>query len=149
MCADTLRDVYSRLPEDDQCQVLYILGQVACACDQEESGNKNSHDYEINTSSKQCSICNQSEISWDPKTVMDAANKLDLLPVLESLLRMPQTQSKRLGAVAMLSLRRLLLHTRDTQSLKLMSSAYGQWCLRGLQNPSRDVRIAAGFVLSA
>ena len=45
----------------------------------------------------------------------------------------------------MVALKRLLIHTANTDYHDLAQSIYGQWCLQALRATARDLRIAAGF----
>lgn len=48
----------------------------------------------------------------------------------------------------MVCLRRLIVHADDQASLDLETSELGKWCLQSLQSSVRELRIAAGLVLS-
>ena len=141
------REPFSRLSESDQCSVLLVIGRIACTHDERlinTMGIVEKHEL-----LEQCLICERPESPNNRKPTSGENDDVDLLPVLKSLLDVPQMHKKRrLGVIAMLTLKRLLSHTRDEKSLSLMTSTYGQWCLQSLQNPARDLRIAAGFVLS-
>ena len=123
-----------------------MLGRLACARDEPLFINP-METVDRYFLTKQCSICERPETLGDRKPTSRESDGIDLLLVLKSLFDVPQTHKKRrLGVVALLTLKQLLSHTREDQSLDLMTSAYGQWCLRALRNPAREMRIAAGFV---
>lgn len=57
-------------------------------------------------------------------------------------------ESRRPRVVAMVALRRIILHSRDADVLDLEKSALGQWCLQSLQSSLRELRIAAGRAIA-
>lgn len=67
-----------------------------------------------------------------------------ILPVFTKLIETPEfVDSKRPRVIAMLVLRKLMLHVEDAQYLDLETSRVGQWCLKALQSSVRELRIAA------
>ena len=142
--ANAPRKSFCRLSEDDQSLVLVRLGQLACARDQRPNISKSSkHNDKI--LSMQCPLCRYPDCLSDQASSNRAGGSVDLLPTLGNLLKLHEIQkNRRLGTMAMLCLKNLLSHTREDKSLDVVNSVYGQWCLRALQNPARDMRIAAG-----
>lgn len=57
-------------------------------------------------------------------------------------------ESRRPRVIAMIALRRLVVHSRDAEMLDLEKSALGQWCLQALQSSLRELRIAAGRAIT-
>lgn len=55
--------------------------------------------------------------------------------------------SKEQRVLLMVALGRYAAHSRKTDTLDLMDSALGKWCLQGLRSSSRELRIAAGQAL--
>lgn len=69
--------------------------------------------------------------------------------IFTSLLNLPAfLESRRPRVVAMIALRRIVLHTKDAEMLDLEKSALGQWCLQALQSSLRELRIAAGRAIT-
>ena len=97
----------------------------------------------------QCSICDSVK-SIEPKSgAKRDVDCDDLLLVIKSLLDLHQMQKQVLPRVVMMrNLRRLLSHTNNASHLDLKNSTFGQWCLRALHSSLRDLRVAAGSVMS-
>lgn len=147
MATDFFSDAFALLSEDDQCSVLSVMGQMACAGDKNQSMGMSFSKDGIKESFEQCLICEHPELVFGGTVLSEPKDRIELLQPFGSLLEMPQTQRmRRVGTVAMLALKGLLSHTREARSLDVKNSVYGQWCLRGLHNPSRDIRVAAGLV---
>ncbi|KAJ0123315.1 protein kinase rad3 [Diaporthe amygdali] len=57
-------------------------------------------------------------------------------------------ESRRPRVVAMIALRRIVVHSKIPDMLDLEKSAIGQWCLSTLQSSLRELRIAAGRAIT-
>lgn len=57
-------------------------------------------------------------------------------------------ESRRPRVVAMIALRRVVLHSQNLEVLDLEKSVLGQWCLQALQSSLRELRIAAGRAIT-
>ncbi|POS80813.1 protein kinase rad3 [Diaporthe helianthi] len=57
-------------------------------------------------------------------------------------------ESRRPRIVAMIALRRIIVHSKSPEMLDLEKSAIGQWCLSTLQSSLRELRIAAGRAIT-
>ncbi|KAI3397802.1 hypothetical protein diail_10335 [Diaporthe ilicicola] len=57
-------------------------------------------------------------------------------------------ESRRPRVVAMIALRRIIVHSKSPDMLDLETSAIGQWCLSTLQSSLRELRIAAGRAIT-
>ena len=140
------RSCYARLTEAEQCLAFSFVGRLACPMAMMSIGNPPDGDGH-NKPIEGCLLCDDHRAPR-PKTLRCEGRRVDESFLLfESLLKVSQVhKSKRPSIAAMAALRHLVSHSEDDKSLDLTESAYGQWCLRALQNPARDMRIAAGSV---
>lgn len=61
-----------------------------------------------------------------------------------TLVKLPRAQKYRRPRVAaMLALKRIVIHTANTDHLDLAASPLGQWCLQALHSSNRELRVAA------
>lgn len=68
--------------------------------------------------------------------------------IFDRILRLPSfLESRRPRVVAMVSLRRILRHSKDPELWDLERSGPGHWCLQSLQSSIRELRLAAGRAL--
>jgi len=145
----SLSESYPQLSESAQCSVFLTVGQLACTSEA-TANDKLGEVAEKPESSRRnarCSICDGRRASAAQITVSECVVATQLLLMYESLLQLPQMQKrKRPTVLAMIALKRLLTHTKDSKCLDLTNSIHGQWCIKALQNPARDIRIAAGSV---
>lgn len=140
---------YLLLSESAQCSVFQAIGQLACISEASAT-IKLTGVAEVSESSKsnaRCSICDGWRASAALNTISKCVVADQLLSIYNSLLQLQQMQKrKRPTVLAVIALKRVLTHTTDSKCLDLTNSIHGQWCLKALQNPARDIRIAAGSV---
>ena len=75
---------------------------------------------------------------------MDSTNAHELFTTLENLVKLYELRKPLTGRIwAMMSLRRMVNHTKDKTYLGLHKAPLGQWCLQSLNSSLREVRIAA------
>lgn len=145
----SLSESYPQLSESAQCSVFLTVSQLACTSEATVT-DKLGEVAEIPASSRgnaRCSICDGWRATASQSTITECVVAAQLLLIYESLLQLPQMQKrKRPTVLAMIALKRLLTHTKDSKCLDLTNSIHGQWCIKALQNPARDIRIAAGSV---
>jgi len=73
------------------------------------------------------------------------AHDAELLGTMEAIHKMEKfTESPKIRALGLETLRRMINHTRDLTHLNLDNSQLGMWCLNLLQSGRRELRIAAG-----
>ncbi len=144
-----LSESYPQLSESAQCSVFLTIGRLACISEANATDKLTGlgEESESSRSNVRCSICDGWRASAALNTTSECVVAAQLLSIYNSLLQLPQMQKrKRPTVLAMIALKRLLTHTKDPKSLDLTNSIHGQWCMKALQNPARDIRIAAGSV---
>ncbi|EXJ80858.1 hypothetical protein A1O3_07144 [Capronia epimyces CBS 606.96] len=133
--SDTAASNFRRLPEDEQCAALELLGTTACQ-------------LAMQSPEGHCQICDPEVESATTSNISAAATKDELLKTLVVLVQNISRQS-RARIAAMVALRRILMHTDLASDLKLGQTPAGDWCLQSLKSSSRDLRIAATRTLQA
>jgi hypothetical protein len=137
------REAYAQLPEKKQCHAIELLSRRFCAADRTLLVDR----LQPNTpTSLRCSWCDLEENS-NVKRLPNIGSKRETQAIFSKLIRTASfISSKRPRVVAMLALRRLVLHADDGDFVDLESSVPGQWCIQSLQSSLRELRIAAGSV---
>lgn len=100
---------FKRLTEDEQCRALDILGTTACK-------------FACNEATNTCRICDEAETHSRRDEVLSTSFEDELLNTLIVLLQNISRHSKS-RVVAMVALRRLIMHTRSAALLKLKSES--------------------------
>ncbi|PSR90721.1 phosphatidylinositol 3 [Coniella lustricola] len=142
---DPLIHKFPLLVESEQCMLIELLTCLPCASDNSltfaQAGTGNP--------TRQCSICVK---QGKQKTPLENHGILVHAAVSRLFFKLSDLpsfrESRRPRVVAMIALRRLILHCRDAQTLDLEQSALGQWCLQSLQSSLRELRIAAGRAIT-
>lgn len=126
-----------------RCSIIELLARIPCAADNSLSLGS------VGQRSLQCSFCSKPDRTaprppcTDPTSVALAGSiftKLICLPAFR--------ESRRPRVVAMIALRRVIVHSKSPDMLDLEKSAIGQWCLSTLQSSLRELRIAAGRAIT-
>lgn len=141
-------DGFNKLTEADRCTTVKDLGFLSCslAGSLDESREFRQSKEWI---SYKCSYCD-ADTTKSPLTVRPYADdrNSELFKTLEVFLKLDKFQmSVGVRVWAIMSLKRMLNHTRDLMHLSLAQSALGRWCLNALQSSRREIRIAAGWVV--
>jgi serine/threonine-protein kinase ATR len=130
------------LSERDQCQAIELLSRISCAAYGALQLKR------VRPSGPFAARCNLCDADTYPKVKQRAAypeSVQDSQAIFSKLIRLPCfVQSGRQRLVAMVALRRLVVHTVDADFLDIESSSPGQWCIQSLQSSIRELRIAAG-----
>jgi serine/threonine-protein kinase ATR len=140
----TVEDI-SELPGDKQCIVIDLLSRLCCAAEgtllYKRRGSKNK--------TLSCDFCGLGVQTGQKPVAGGIAIKKTVQELIADLI---QTQafleSRKPRIITMVILRRLVLHTNDTDFLDLERSIPGQWCLQSLQSSVRELRIAAGKAMA-
>ncbi|PHH65261.1 hypothetical protein CDD81_3120 [Ophiocordyceps australis] len=143
---------FEKATEQQQCDAIELLSRLCCAADESMSTSDS-----INSQyATLCAICDD-ENSTAQKLDSNAV-KAEARMIFTKLIQTPSfLQSKRPRVIAMLALRRLVLHCESQSFLDLdkrgsgdhMESSAGHWCLQSLIKSSvRELRVAAGRTLS-
>lgn len=94
-----------------------------------------------------CSVCDNP--SGLVHSVGSHAAKKEARSLFIKLLQLPAfLESKRPRVVAMIALRRIIVHCDDPAFLDLATPGPGQWCLQSLNSSIRELRIAAGRTIT-
>jgi len=130
---------FQRLAEDDQCHALVLLGYAACQI---------GADY---LSDQTCALCDTDDDMAEVLAKNEALEQDGHEELFKTLLVLVAIipRSSRARVVAMSSLRRLILHSRSADHLKLSQTPVGEWCLQSLRSSSRDLRTTAGRTMQA
>lgn len=138
---------FDKISEAERCTMVKDLGLLSCAlagslAEAPVVGSK------WGWGPYKCSYCD-AEVVKSSSTVRPCADdkNIELFKTLEMFLRLDNFQrSVGVRVWAMMSLKRMLNHTRDLMHLSLAQSALGRWCINALQSSKREIRIAAGYV---
>ena len=126
---------FKRQPELQQCAALEMLGLTACR-------------LAVSLVVEQCPICDERADAQNSSSDTVAHSSQELLKTLLTLIQGISRHS-RARVIAMLSLRRIIMHTQSQEDLKLVQTPAGDWCLQSLKSSSRDLRIIATRTLQA
>ncbi|KAJ4386405.1 serine/threonine-protein kinase M1 [Gnomoniopsis smithogilvyi] len=126
-----------------RCSFIELLTRLSCACD----------DTLILTRAGsgviQCSFCSRQESSEPRPICRDTVTQSLVSIVFTKLVTLASfRESQRSRVVAMIALRRVILHSEDPELFDLEKSVLGQWCLQSLQSSVRELRIAAGRAIA-
>lgn len=125
--------------ENERCSAIDLLTRFTCACDGTLVSTA------VDATITQCTVCLDKDSQERRPECGDTDAKSLVVEILTALLKLPSfLESRRPRVVAMVTLRRVILHSRDPDVLDLEKSALGQWCLQALQSSLRELRIAAG-----
>ncbi|KAL9130247.1 MAG: hypothetical protein Q9217_001540 [Psora testacea] len=133
-------DCYSRLREEDQCQLFQLLGQSACLF---------AYNQELRTDRTfSCRFCDAETTTTRSAAMWRDPEAEEIMRTFTSLIKLCRTpRSRQPRVAAMTALIRLLSHTPNTDHLKLGKSPVGQMCLTALHSSVRELRVAAGRAL--
>ncbi|KAL8729547.1 MAG: hypothetical protein Q9166_004627 [cf. Caloplaca sp. 2 TL-2023] len=143
----TITHSYSDLNETNQCKLLFLLGQMACAGAQSLFPSPSTRRQQ--SAKLDCAICD-SQLPRKPQITRSSSttDSNSLINILANLSKLPQVSKFGKPRVAiMLATRRVLSHCGKQVHLDLTASVLGQCCLQALRSSSRDLRIAAGRTL--
>ncbi|KAL9081035.1 MAG: hypothetical protein Q9157_000351 [Trypethelium eluteriae] len=147
---------FLNLPEAEQMELLNIVARLPCAASVPQKTPESS--ISIPNCSRCETIPSSESVDVEFKRLTRRAWKeqffdkfqaqiLEFFTTLVSSSEFQKTTNLRVQA--MLVIRRLLHHSEFTDCLDLKSSAVGQFCLKSLHSTIRELRIVAGFTLSA
>lgn len=132
------RNKFSKANDRVRCLIIELLTRLLCASDgtlELLSGG---------TAGMQCSHCSNQD-KQEELASRDVGTQAMVAAVFAQLINLPAfRESRRPRVVAMIALRRIVLHSQDLEVLDLEKSVLGQWCLQALQSSLRELRIAAG-----
>lgn len=93
----------------------------------------------------QCSLCSAKGNQESPPAPRDGTVQSLVARIFAKLTSLPSfRESRRPRIIAMIALRRIILHSNDPEILDIERSVLGQWSLQAIQSSLRELRIAAG-----
>jgi serine/threonine-protein kinase ATR len=96
-----------------------------------------------------CSFCDDFKLDSLPPRCLNLKAKTEAYASLENLVRLPSfRESKRPRIFAMMALRRFAKHSIDADFLDMEVSRPAFWCFQSLSSSIRELRIAAGYILT-
>lgn len=126
-----------------RCSFIELLTRLPCACDDTLVLTT------AGTSAMQCLFCSRQDSNEPRPICRDVVNHSLVNRILTKLVASASfRESQRPRVVAMIALRRVILHSEDPETLDLEKSILGQWCLQALQSSVRELRIAAGRAMT-
>ncbi|KAF3768709.1 hypothetical protein M406DRAFT_98727 [Cryphonectria parasitica EP155] len=139
----TTRNCLSEADDPVRCLVLDLLCRLLCASDGTlvlaPAGR----------GEMQCLVCSKRDNESTPPGDQDMATHSAVFSLFVKLISLSSFRiSRRPRVVAMVALRRVILHCSDPDMLDLEKSALGQWCLQALNSSLREFRIAAGRAIA-
>lgn len=137
------RDGFQLADDIVRCSTIQLLTRFICACDGTLIHTT------ADPSLLQCSFCSNKGTQECRPDCQDMPGQSLIVEILTRLIGLPSfLESRRPRVVAMIELRRVILHSADAEVLDLEKSALGQWCLQALQSSIRELRIAAGRAIT-
>ena len=139
------RDSFSTLSQNGQCELLGKLGSVACAGAGALNVEKPGTPFGTEL---RCTICDNDHSETGEKSDKSGniwkTSQFDELQKVATEL-VPQLQRSAKPRIAgMLALRHILMHDPNDDHVRLVSSAFGEWCLHSLRSSVRELRVVAG-----
>ncbi|RCI08728.1 hypothetical protein L249_4681 [Ophiocordyceps polyrhachis-furcata BCC 54312] len=140
---------FEEASDKDQCLAVELLSRICCAADESMSMPSSA----APTAGTRCTICEGNDSAV---TIRSSASKREARTIFCKLIHLPKfLESRRPRVVAMMALRRLVLHCEDSSFLDLEGSGFGDfavtgpghWCLQSLNSSMRELRVAAGRTL--
>ena len=132
--------------DDKKCEIVELLGRAPCAAD----GTLSFHTLETKAQpTMSCSFCSGPKATTSlPPDCTNSRAKSEAYSAFARLIELPAFQQcRRPRVVAMMALRRFILHSTEPAFLNIQGSPLASWCVRSLKSSIRELRIAAGYVL--
>ncbi|KAK7740732.1 serine/threonine-protein kinase M1 [Cytospora paraplurivora] len=140
---DIILDRFPLASDPVRCSIIELLTRFPCASDDTLASGS------IGQTRLQCSFCSKQDRKGSRPLCRDVKASSSAVTIFTKILGLPSfRESRRPRVVAMVALRRIVLHTKGPEMLDLEKSALGQWCLQALQSSLRELRIAAGRAIT-
>ncbi|KAI9757305.1 MAG: hypothetical protein M4579_003516 [Chaenotheca gracillima] len=137
---------FAQLSTVKQCEFLKCLGDIACA----GANTLGSSDISDTIGHDRCSVCFFDGVFPYERKLWQGEQKEEVVSTIKLLLDIPVFRSSTSPRMwAMMTIRKVLLHSDDPEYVNLATSPLGQWCLQSLCSSVRELRIAAGKTLVA
>lgn len=143
-----LRDAFNKIDEYDQCTVVQSLGLISCILAGNLTEGPELDQRNLQCTHYYCSYCDAETTGTflAARSYADERNDV-LFTVLEILQKLDSFRgSSRVRVWGLMSIRRILNHTRNLKHLSLFG-AFGKCCFESLKSSRREIRIAAGYTL--
>lgn len=128
-----------------RCSFIELLTRLPCASDDTLIFTKTANDKRV----IQCLYCSRQDGKETRQACRDHFTQSFVSMVLTRLIALASfRESRRPRVIAMIALRRVILHSKDHELLDLEKSVLGQWCLQALQSSMRELRIVAGRAIT-
>lgn len=126
-----------------RCSILQLLACIGCAADDSLSPRS------VGQRGLHCSFCSKDD-KWVLRSPCTDSKPVELAgSIFTKLIGLPEfRESHRPRIVAMIALRRIIVHSKSPEMLDLEKSVIGQWCLSALQSSLRELRITAGRAIT-
>ncbi|KAI1003089.1 Protein kinase [Podosphaera aphanis] len=135
-------ECFNSLSDEDRCNFIECLGRIVCGT----SGHLTMTCKNKLVTNFYCLVCEGEKI---PKnTARDESDlngiKNEVIQVLTSIIKFPAfMKSRRARVVAMMVIKKVVLHCDDQKFYDLETSMIAQWCLQSLTSSVRELRVAA------
>lgn len=133
------RDRFSGADESVRCSIIELLTRIPCASDGTLtliSGGM---------AGWQCSFCSKQGNQESRPSPRDVTVQVLVAAIFAKLIGLSSfRESRRPRIIAMIALRRIILHSDDPEILDIEKSVLGKWSLQAIQSSLRELRIAAG-----
>ncbi|KAJ5935678.1 hypothetical protein N7466_005225 [Penicillium verhagenii] len=140
-----LESSFDELSEPQKSDLLAIIGQLSCTI----TGNlKQKLSDVVGRDTVFCETCDSEPHTPETENEKDKIEFEELWTVFNSILpKLTRTPGPRIAA--MVSLRRILMHSPCLDQMHLSSSASGEFCLHSLRSSNRELRVATSHSVVA
>lgn len=143
------RQYFASSSDQSKSQWLYHFMRLPCAAVGTLRARTSSSGELLSMS---CSWCDSTELRsgtnvhlWDSHDQLTWRN--EVLNILRYIIEIPEFQGSKAPKVwAAAAIRSLHSHLNDSEALDLRDNVLGEWCMKSLRSPQRELRIAAGCV---
>lgn len=134
-----IRHSFSESSKHNICSILTQLGHISCA------GAGTLKVEERDPSVTHCSDCDNDLTLQSSPCSFSSPGSDELSKTMQAIVS-SLPESDKVQTVIMSVMRRLIMHDSHTTKLEINDSIFGHWCLKSMYSPSRELRMAAGWV---
>ncbi|QSS66872.1 phosphatidyl inositol 3-kinase [Histoplasma capsulatum] len=134
-----------KLSEEDHCEVLTMIGRIACA-----GAGSLVIEQPSNVTGPQfrCLICDSVSPRLPNNRPQESSHFSEICKTMTEIIPVVQG-SRKARIAAMFGIRNIVMHDPKNENVALHSSPLGEWCLQSLRSSLRELRMAAGQTLPA
>ncbi|KAK8195018.1 uncharacterized protein BKA78DRAFT_366770 [Phyllosticta capitalensis] len=149
---EAVKQYFASSSDQSKSQWLYHFMRLPCAAVGTLRARTSSSGELLSMS---CSWCDSTELrSGTNVHLRDSHDQLtwrnEVLNILRYIIEIPEFQGSKAPKVwAAAAIRSLHSHLNDSEALDLRDNVLGEWCMKSLRSPQRELRIAAGFAIPA